>query len=166
MSPSGTHTKTRLLKENKMPNLSKWTSKDVDKIFDAVYRYSVGFDDLFNRFHAYGAGSPSGQYPPYNIVKESAEKWRIELALAGWTKDQIEVSTEQNVLIVKSKEQDPSTQEEEYVHRGVAGRTFVRGFNLSDDVEIGKIEFVNGMLTIDLQKVIPEHQKRQVYDIV
>ena len=149
-----------------MPNLSKWTSKDVDKIFDAVYRYSVGFDDLFNRFHAYGAGSPSGQYPPYNIVKESAEKWRIELALAGWTKDQIEVSTEQNVLIVKSKEQDPSTQEEEYVHRGVAGRTFVRGFNLSDDVEIGKIEFVNGMLTIDLQKVIPEHQKRQVYDIV
>jgi len=149
-----------------MPNLSKWTSKDVDKIFDAVYRYSVGFDDLFNRFHAYGAGSPSGQYPPYNIVKESAEKWRIELALAGWTKDQIEVSTEQNVLIVKSKEQDQSTQEEEYVHRGVAGRTFVRGFNLSDDVEIGKIEFVNGMLTIDLQKVIPEHQKRQVYDIV
>ena len=51
--------------------ITKWTSKDVDKIFDAAYRYSVGFDDLFNRFHAYGTGSPTGQYPPYNIVKES-----------------------------------------------------------------------------------------------
>ena len=149
-----------------MTNLTKWTSKDVDAIFNAANRYSVGFDDLFDRLHAYGTGSPTGQYPPYNIVKESAEKWRLELALAGWSADQVEVSTEQNVLLVKSKEQDPSTKEEQYVHRGVAARTFARGFNLSDDVELGKVSFVNGMLTIELQKVIPEHQKRRVYDIV
>ena len=148
-----------------MTNLTKWTSKDVDAIFNAANRYSVGFDDLFDRLHAYGTGSPTGQYPPYNIVKESAEKWRLELALAGWTADQVEVSTEQNVLLVKSKEQDPSTKEEQYVHRGVASRTFARGFNLSDDVELGKVSFVNVMLTIELQKVIPEHQKRRVYDI-
>ena len=148
-----------------MTNLTKWTSKDVDSIFNAVNRYSVGYDDLFDRLHAYGTGTPTGQYPPYNIVKESAEKWRLELALAGWSADQVEVSTEQNVLLVKSKEQDPSTKEEQYVHRGVASRTFARGFNLSDDVELGKVSFVNGMLTIELQKVIPEHQKRRVYDI-
>ena len=148
-----------------MTNLTKWTSKDVDAIFNAANRYSVGFDDLFDRLDAYGTGSPTGQYPPYNIVKESAEKWRLELALAGWSADQVEVSTEQNVLLVKSKEQDPSTKEEQYVHRGVASRTFARGFNLSDDVELGKVSFVNGMLTIELQKVIPEHQKRRVYDI-
>ena len=148
-----------------MTNLTKWTSKDVDAIFNAANRYSVGFDDLFDRLHAYGTGSPTGQDPPYNIVKESAEKWRLELALAGWSADQVEVSTEQNVLLVKSKEQDPSTKEEQYVHRGVASRTFARGFNLSDDVELGKVSFVNGMLTIELQKVIPEHQKRRVYDI-
>ena len=148
-----------------MTNLTKWTSKDVDAIFNAANRYSVGFDDLFDRLHAYGTGSPTAQYPPYNIVKDSAEKWRLELALAGWSADQVEVSTEQNVLLVKSKEQDPSTKEEQYVHRGVASRTFARGFNLSDDVELGKVSFVNGMLTIELQKVIPEHQKRRVYDI-
>ena len=148
-----------------MTNLTRWSTKDIDKIFDAVNRYSVGYDDLFDRFHAYGTGTPKGQYPPYNIVKESAEKWRLELALAGWSADQVEVSTEQNVLLVKSKEQDPSTKEEQYVHRGVASRTFARGFNLSDDVELGKVSFVNGMLTIELQKVIPEHQKRRVYDI-
>ena len=148
-----------------MTNLTKWTSKDVDSIFNAVNRYSVGYDDLFDRLHAYGTGTPTGQYPPYNIVKESAEKWRLELALAGWSADQVEVSTEQNVLLVKSKEQDPSTKEEQYVHRGVASRTFARGFNLSDDVELGKVEFINGMLTIELQKINPEHQKRRVYDI-
>ena len=148
-----------------MTNLTKWTSKDVDSIFNAVNRYSVGYDDLFDRLHAYGTGTPTGQYPPYNIVKESAEKWRLELALAGWSADQVEVSTEQNVLLVKSKEQDPSTKEEQYVHRGVASRTFARGFNLSDYLELGKVSFVNGMLTIELQKVIPEHQKRRVYDI-
>ena len=149
-----------------MTNITRWTSKDVDAIFNAANRYSIGFDDLFERFYAYGTGTPKGQYPPYNIVKESSEKWRLELALAGWSADQVEVSTEQNVLLVKSKEQDPSTKEEQYVHRGVASRTFARGFNLSDDVELGKVSFVNGMLTIELQKVIPEHQKRKVYDIV
>ena len=148
-----------------MTNLTKWTSKDVDAIFNAANRYSVGFDDLFDRLHAYGTGSPTGQYPPYNIVKESAEKWRLELALAGWSADQVEVSTEQNVLLVKSKEQDPSTKEEQYVHRGVASRTFARGFNLSDDVELGKVEFINGMLTIELQKIIPQQQKKRHKDI-
>ena len=147
-----------------MTNLTRWSTKDIDKIFDAVHRYSVGYDDLFDRFHANGTGTPKGQYPPYNIVKDSAEKWRLELALAGWSKEDIEVSTEQNVILIKSKDQEKKDSTE-YVHQGVAQRSFARGFNLSDDVEIGEVTFVNGMLTIELQKVIPEHQKRRVYDI-
>ena len=126
-----------------MTGLTKWTSKDVDSIFNAVNRYSVGYDDLFNRLHAYGTGTPQGQYPPYNIVKESAEKWRLELALAGWSKDDIEVSTEQNVILIKSKDQEKKDPTE-YVHQGVAARSFARGFNLSDDVKIGKVEFTMG----------------------
>jgi len=148
-----------------MTNLQKWTSKDVNAIFDAANRYSVGFDDLFYRLHSYGVGSPGGAYPPYNIVKESNIKWRIEIALAGFGPEDVEVSTESNVLLVKSKNQEGKEDSEEYMHRGVAARTFARGFNLSDDVEIGKVEFVNGLLTIDLQKVIPEHQKLKVYEI-
>ena len=120
-----------------MTNLTRWSTKDIDKIFDAVNRYSVGYDDLFDRFHAYGTGTPKGQYPPYNIVKDSAEKWRLELALAGWSKDDIEVSTEQNVILIKSKDQEKKDPTE-YVHQGVAQRSFARGFNLSDDVEIEK----------------------------
>ena len=86
------------------------------------------------------------------------------MALAGWSKDEIEVSTETNVLLVRSKSAK-SKGEEEYMHRGVATRTFARGFNLSDDVEIDGVEFTNGMLIIKLRKVVPDHQKLKVYDI-
>ena len=145
-------------------DITKFTSKDIDAIFDASQKFSVGFDDLFHRLHAYGVGSPGGQYPPYNIVKESNVKWRIELALAGWAAEDIEVSTESNVLLIKSKTAK-DRQEEDYMHRGVATRTFARGFNLSDDVEVGTVSFTNGMLVVELQKIIPDHQKLKIYEI-
>ena len=145
-------------------DITKFTSKDIDAIFDASQRFSVGFDDLFYRLHSYGVGTPGGQYPPYNIVKESNVKWRIELALAGWAAEDIEVSTESNVLLIKSKAAK-DRQEEDYMHRGVATRTFARGFNLSDDVEVGTVSFTNGMLVVELQKIIPDHQKLKIYEI-
>ena len=147
-----------------MTGLRKFGTKDLGAIVDAAERYSVGLDDIFYRLHSYGMGSVNEAYPPYNLVKESEVKWRIEMALAGWGKDEIEVSTESNVLLVRSKTAK-SKGEEEYMHRGVATRTFARGFNLSDDVEIGEVKFINGMLTINLQKIIPEHQQLKVYDI-
>ena len=147
-----------------MTGLRKFGTKDLGAIVDAAERYSIGLDDMFYRLHSYGMGSVNEAYPPYNLVKESEIKWRIEMALAGWDKDEIEVSTESNVLLVRSKAAK-SKGEEEYMHRGVATRTFARGFNLSDDVEIGEVKFINGMLTINLQKIIPEHQQLKVYDI-
>ena len=147
-----------------MTGLRKFTSKDLGAIVDAGERYSVGLDDVFYRLHSYGMGSPKDAYPPYNLVQESNIKWRIEVALAGWSKDEIEVSTESNVLLIRSKAAK-NKGEEEYMHRGISTRTFARGFNLSDDVEIGDVAFNNGMLTIELKKVIPDHQKLRVYDI-
>ena len=118
-----------------MTGLRKFTAKDLNAVVDATERYSVGLDDLMYRLHSYGMGSVNESYPPYNLVKESEVKWRIEMALAGWSKDEIEVSTETNVLLVRSKSAK-NKGEEEYMHRGVATRTFARGFNLADDVEI------------------------------
>ena len=146
-------------------DIKKFTSKDIDAIFDASQRFSVGFDDLFYRLHSYGVGSPGGQYPPYNIIKESEVKWRIELALAGWAPEDVEVSTESNVLLIKSKTAKGRNDEDEYMHRGVSTRTFARGFNLADDVEIGTVKFTNGLLVIELRKIIPDHQKLKVYEI-
>ena len=147
-----------------MTGLRKFGTKDLGAIMDAAERYSVGLDDVFYRLHSYGMGSVNEAYPPYNLVKESEIKWRIEIALAGWSKDEIEVSTESNVLLIRSKAAK-SKGEEEYMHRGVSTRTFARGFNLSDDVEVGEVKFDNGMLTIPLKKIIPEHQQLKVYEI-
>jgi molecular chaperone IbpA len=114
--------------------------------------------------HSYGSNHPGGQYPPYNIVKISNVKWRIELALAGWAPEDVEVTTESNILLVKSV--GPKNDgEEEYVHRGLSSRTFARGFNLSDDVEVGTVSFNNGLLVVELRRIIPDHQKRKVYEI-
>jgi molecular chaperone IbpA len=147
-----------------MTGLRKFGTKDLGAIIDAAERYSVGLDDIFYRLHSYGMGSVNEAYPPYNLVKESEVKWRIEMALAGWGKDEIEVSTESNVLLVRSKAAK-NKGEEEYMHRGVATRTFARGFNLSDDVEVGTVSFKNGMLMVELRKIIPDHQKLKVYEI-
>jgi len=147
-----------------MTGLRKFGTKDLGAIIDAAERYSVGLDDIFYRLHSYGMGSVNEAYPPYNLVKESEVKWRIEMALAGWAKDEVEVSTESNVLLVRSKAAK-TKGEEEYMHRGVATRTFARGFNLSDDVEVGAVSFNNGMLVVELQKIIPDHQKLKIYDI-
>jgi len=147
-----------------MTGLRKFGSKDLGAIVDAAERYSVGLDDIFYRLHSYGMGSVNEAYPPYNLVKESEVKWRIEMALAGWDKDEIEVSTESNVLLVRSKAAK-AKGEEEYLHRGVSTRTFARGFNLSDDVEVKSVDFKHGMLTVYLQKIIPDHQKLKIYDI-
>jgi len=147
-----------------MTGLRKFGTKDLGAIIDAAERYSVGLDDIFYRLHSYGMGSVNEAYPPYNLVKESEVKWRIEMALAGWGKDEIEVSTESNVLLVRSKAAK-NKGEEEYMHRGVATRTVARGFNLSDDVEVGTVSFKNGMLMVELRKIIPDHQKLKVYEI-
>tara|TARA_R100000081_G_C4686545_1_gene100276 strand:- start:83 stop:529 length:447 start_codon:yes stop_codon:yes gene_type:complete len=147
-----------------MTGLRKFGTKDFGAIVDAAERYSVGFDDLFYRLHSYGMGSVNEAYPPYNIVKESEVKWRIEMALAGWDKDEFEVTTESNVLLIRSKSAKVNG-EEEYAHRGVATRTFARGFNLSDDVEVGKVTHKNGLLSIELNKIIPDHQKLKTYEI-
>ena len=137
--------------------LSRYTSKDLDKIFDAVSTYSVGYDDLFNRMLSYGQVTP--QYPPYNVVKESDTRWRIEMALAGWSRDELEISTETNVLCVKSKADKDS--DDDYIHRGVAKRSFARSFNISEDVEVGDISYKDGLLAIHLTKIVPDKQKRR-----
>ncbi len=141
--------------------LSRYASKDLDKIFDAVSTYSVGYDDLFNRMLSYGQVSP--QYPPYNVIKESDTKWRVEMALAGWSRDEIEISTETNVLCIQSKQEKES--DDEFIHRGVAKRSFSRSFNIADEVEVGDVTYKDGLLSISLTKIIPERQKRKIYEI-
>tara|TARA_B100001996_G_scaffold210747_1_gene161750 strand:+ start:681 stop:1127 length:447 start_codon:yes stop_codon:yes gene_type:complete len=145
-------------------HLAKYHANDMESVMEAIHRNSIGLDEFF-----FGPGFRTTRtqtnYPPYNIVKKSETEWRIEIALAGFSKDEIEVSTETNVLEVRSKSVKEAP-DDEFIHRGVAARSFTRGFNLSDDVEVTETTFCNGLLTVLLKKVVPEHQQRKLYDIV
>jgi molecular chaperone IbpA len=103
-------------------------------------------------------------YPPYNLIKHDTSKYTIEIALAGFKPEEIEVSTESNILKVATKNtrRDPDVQ---YLHRGVSKRSFINTWQLADDVKIGEVTFLDGLLVVHLNKYIPEHQRKIVYDI-
>ena len=129
--------------------------------------FSVGYDSMFDRlfgesFQPTPSNSHQG-YPPYNIRKEGDIKYFIELAVAGLSEDDLEVELKESVLEIRSKQ---STEDEaNYVHRGIAKRSFQRSFTLSDDVVVKGCGLVNGMLTVELEKVIPEEKRARLIPI-
>jgi molecular chaperone IbpA len=126
-----------------------------------IQRNSIGMDEWFKRFDT--AFETHTNYPPYNLVKESSVDFRLEIALAGYERKDIEVTTEWNKLFVQAKKVDDS--EDQYLHQGLAKRAFTRTWTLSDDVEVKDVSYVDGLLTVKLNRVIPEHQKRKVYQL-
>tara|TARA_X000000950_G_scaffold224572_1_gene270706 strand:+ start:1935 stop:2369 length:435 start_codon:yes stop_codon:yes gene_type:complete len=130
--------------------------------WDIYSPHFVGLDDIFHRLDS--MSNHNTNYPPYNLIKHDNSKFTIEIALAGFKPEEIEVSTESNILKVATKNaaRDP---EVEYLHRGVSKRSFVNTWQLSDDVKVGDVRFEDGLLVVQLNKYIPEHQRRIVYDI-
>ena len=126
-----------------------------------IQKNSIGMDEWFKRFDT--AFETHTNYPPYNLVKESSVDFRLEIALAGYKREDIEVTTEWNKLFVEAKKTGDSS--DEYLHQGLAKRAFTRTWTLSDDVVVGDVSYVDGLLTIKLNRVIPEHQKKKVYEI-
>ena len=127
-----------------------------------IQKNSIGMDEWFKRFDT--AFETHTNYPPYNLVKENSVNFRLEVALAGYKREDIEVTTEWNKLLVEAKKVDDA--DSEYLHKGLAKRAFSRTWSLSDDVVIGDVSYADGLLTIKLNRVIPEHQKKKTYEIV
>ena len=125
---------------------------------------SIGFDSMFNRVMNFPNTSQESGFPPYNIRKIDDYKYIIELALAGFSESDIEVEVADGTLTVRSKE-DKSTDENQYVHRGIAKRAFSKSWTLSDDVIVKGAEFNNGLLNISLEKVVPEEKKPRLIPI-
>lgn len=125
--------------------------------------YTVGFDDLFNRLFDLDATSTG--YPPYDIIKLSDIKYRIDMALSGFNKNSIEIEMADGELTVKSKNLQDSKQNKNFIHKGISERTFVRKFTLSDEVQVKTAEMNDGMLSIELEKIIPDHKKPKLITI-
>ena len=145
------------------------TSKDLS-IFNSLRPFSIGFDDMFDQFESMlGNGSLGVQtnYPPYNIRKAGKDKYAIEVAVAGFNKDDVEVEYEDNLLTVKTKDVKRTKEKEgdEVIHRGISQRSFARSFTIADDVKVNGAELKDGLLTISCEKIVPEIKKKRLIEI-
>jgi molecular chaperone IbpA len=149
-----------------MPKLLQMEDLEMRPNFDfAPYRRStVGFDRLFDLLETGARGDASDGYPPFDILKDGEDSYRITLAVAGFRPEDIEVVAQQNLLTVTGKRAENDGQGH-YLHRGIASRSFERRFQLADFVEAGNATFEHGLLSIELRRVVPEAMKPRRIEI-
>ena len=141
-----------------MNNLARYHAANLPDLMEKISRNSIGMDEYLNRF--WDGVDTTSNYPPYNIIEINNVESRLEVALAGFKKDELKVFTEFGKLHVqgtKEKQEDDRT----FRHRGVAARSFSRVWTLSDDTEIRGVEFTDGLLVVKLGKIVPDHHARK-----
>jgi molecular chaperone IbpA len=142
--------------ENKMTDLTFRT-------FDipTLHRHAIGFDRLFNELNRTFANSKSdGNYPPYNIVSLSDDHFVIEVAVAGFAENELDIEIKDNVLNIKGEHIAANKVEGlEYLHKGISDRNFTRTFTLADNVEVKTATVRNGILSVALERIVPEEQR-------
>ena len=141
-------------------------------IFNRLRPVSVGFDSIFDNFQSMFdddfISDIQPSYPPYNIVKSGKNTYDIEVALAGFNKNNIEVVSKENTLTVKSKKEDTSDKKDkkgEVLHKGISKRYFERSWTIAEDVKVNGAELKDGLLTVSLERIIPEEKKAKTIDI-
>jgi molecular chaperone IbpA len=128
-------------------------------------RAILGFDNFFDNFEQRFANQINNTYPPYNILKHDEDSYEIEIAVTGFERDEITVEIDQNELVVKGQRKDSGEDEPTYIHRGLATRDFTRSWTLAEHMEVGEGKIKNGVLTIELKRVVPEALKPRVLKI-
>ena len=145
-----------------MTNLptSRFTASDLPALMERITRNSIGMDEYFDRI--FSLHETTANYPPYNLVQVSNVESRLELALAGFRKKEVFVYTQDGKLFIEGQKEDKET-DTRYVHKGLAQRSFTRSWTLSDDTEVRSVDFEDGVLTVTLGRIVPEHHKRKDY---
>ena len=140
-------------------------------IWNSLRPYSVGFDSMFDEFDrmldSLDRGQMSTNYPPYNIRKVEEDNYKIEIALAGFSKEDIEVEIKDRTLTVRNKTKEKVINEESnrVIHKGISTRQFERSFTIAEDIKVTEVELVNGLLSISLEKLIPEEKKPRLIKV-
>ena len=162
MDAFGVHTtQTRLKGATIMGTLARYHAANLPELFEKINRNSIGLDDYLNRFWD---DSTTSNYPPYNLVQINNVVSRLEIALAGFKKDEVKVYTEFGKLSVEGKKEE-SKDDGEFVYKGLAQRSFTRQWTLSDDTEVRSVSFDDGLLVVELGKIVPEHHTRKEYKL-
>lgn len=144
-----------------MTYLAKYHAADLPTLMKRINEYSIGMDDYFDKvFSHFNETNPN--YPPYNLVQVSSIESRLEIALAGFKTSEVHVFTEYGKLFVEGQKEDKDI-DTQYVHKGLAQRNFKRVWSIADDTEVSEVKFEDGLLTVQLKKIIPEHHTRKDY---
>ena len=136
---------------------AKYNSTNIHQLMERLQRNTIGMDTYFDRIFSYEAQN----YPPYNLVQVSEDESRLELALAGFTNDEVKVYTERGNLVVEGSKE--KTDGREYIHRGLAQRSFTRSWTISEDTEVSDVTFENGLLSVTLSRIIPESRQKRFF---
>jgi molecular chaperone IbpA len=138
----------------------KYQCADLPALLERINRNTIGLDEYFDRI--FKLHETTSNYPPYNLVQLSNVESKLEIALAGFKKQEVLVYTQDGKLFVEGQKEDKETGSE-YIHKGLAQRSFTRSWTLSDETEVRSVEFEDGLLTVILGKIVPEHHKRTDY---
>ena len=141
-----------------MTNIARYTASDLPDLLDKISKNSIGMNDYLNR--VFDLHETTSNYPPYNLVKVSNVENRLELALAGFAKKEVNVYTQDGKLFVEGQREDKESGTE-YLHKGLAQRSFKRAWTLSDDTEVRSVDFQDGLLSVTLGRIVPVHHQRK-----
>lgn len=143
-----------------MTNLTRYTTADLPTLFERINRNTIGMDEYFDRI--FKLHETTSNYPPYNLIQINTVESRLEIALAGFNKSEVFVYTQDGKLFVEGQKEDKET-EKNYLHKGLAQRSFKRSWTISDDTEVRSVDFENGLLIVNLGRIVPEYHKRKDY---
>ena len=143
-----------------MTNLMRYTAADLPALMERINKNSIGMDEYFDRL--FNLHETTTNYPPYNLVQVNNVESHLEIALAGFKRGEVNVFTEYGKLFVEGQREDTES-EKTFIHKGVASRSFKRAWTLPDDIKVESAEFVDGLLSIRLRKIVPDHHQRQDY---
>ena len=143
-----------------MGTLAQYHASNLPELMKVIRQNGIGMDDYLDRF--FNESPQTSNYPPYNLIQLNNHESKLEIALAGFKKDELQVFTEFGKLYVKGRKEE-SENIGEFVHKGLAQRSFERVWTITDDTEIGSVEFADGLLTVELKKIVPDHHARKEY---
>jgi molecular chaperone IbpA len=143
-----------------MNSITRYTASDLPALMERINKHSIGMDEYFNRL--FNLHETTSNYPPYNLVQVNNVESHLEIALAGFKKEEVHAYTEYGKLFVEGEKVDAET-DRTFIHKGVASRSFKRAWTLSDDTEVREVTFEDGLLRIILGKIVPEHHARKDY---
>ena len=143
-----------------MNALQRYHAANLPDLMEKIAKNSIGLDDYFDNF--FNSDFPQSNYPPYNLIQLNNHESTLEIALAGFKEDQLQVFTEFGKLFVEGRKEE-SEVDGTFIHKGLAQRSFERVWTITDDTEVGSVEFIDGLLSVELKKIVPEHHARKEY---